>query len=191
MYVRQRVGSGGVPKLPVIGKSPGSGGRGAKAARLYSDNNENRGPPAPARGATSEDPEVELLNYIKTGDDVVVFYARQGKESEVKFFYCNRADTGIFFRPYDLEVVAREEVNPEYFTISASGVVHLQAGARAEFSPLGEWMREKSIFNVFTRMKFFKHYLVYKCYHSWRSSVRQKLFAQVSSFGVVCGPRCV
>ena len=76
-------------------------------------------------------------------------------------------------------MVAREEVNPEYFTISASGVVHLQAGARAEFSPLGEWMREKSIFNVFTRMKFFKHYLVYKCYHSWRSSVRQKLFAQV------------
>ena len=75
--------------------------------------------------------------------------------------------------------MAREEVNPEYFTISASGVVHLQAGARAEFSPLGEWMREKSIFNVFTRMKFFKHYLVYKCYHSWRSSVRQKLFAQV------------
>jgi hypothetical protein len=77
------------------------------------------------------------------------------------------------------EVVAREEVNPEYFTISASGVVHLQAGARAEFSPLGEWMREKSIFNVLTRMNFFKHYLVYKCYHSWRSSVRQKLFAQV------------
>ena len=102
MYVRQRVGSGGVPKLPVIGKSPGSGGRGAKAARLYSDNNENCGTPAPARGATSEDPEVELLNYIKTGDDVVEFYARQGKESEVKFFYCNRADTGIFFRPYDL-----------------------------------------------------------------------------------------
>jgi hypothetical protein len=95
----QRVGSGGVPKLPSIGKGPGSGGR-AKAPR-YSDNNENRGPPAPAR-TTSEDPEVELLNYIKTGDDVVEFYARQGKESEVKFFYCNRADTGIFFRPYDL-----------------------------------------------------------------------------------------
>ena len=89
------------------------------------------------------------------------------------------------------EVVSRAEVKAEYFTISASGVVHLKAGARSEFAPLGEWMREKSIFNVLTRMKFFKHYLVYKCYHSWRSSVRQKLFAQVSSFGVVCGPRCV
>jgi hypothetical protein len=245
-----------VTKLPaiIIGKGPGSGGR-----------------------LVSDDPEVELLHFIKTGDDVVEFYARQGKESEVKFFYCNRADTGIFFRPYDLvrntpspdghswlsgtqhgivtrevvdrlgthrlshhrctqadtpltrvggactggggstghppplppplhpgryathqgggsmhrrwwidwaptaspttvaprpirhsprwgehaqEVVSRAEVKAEYFTISASGVVHLKAGARSEFAPLGEWMREKSIFNVLTRMKFFKHYLV-------------------------------
>lgn len=79
------------------------------------------------------------------------------------------------------EVVGREEVGHGYFTLSASGVVEIKAGTRSEFTPLGEWMREKSIFNVLTRMKFFKHYLVYKAFHSWRSSVRQKLFAQVTA----------
>jgi len=47
----------------------------------------------------------------------------------VKFFYCNLAICGIAeYKPYDLVVCQREEVNDEYFTISNSGVVHIEPG---------------------------------------------------------------
>eukprot|EP00854_Cymbomonas_tetramitiformis_P002484 gene2484-3228_t len=173
-----------IPALPSLKTSPPTGVDGLTGTKRKQDG------PSPLDDEYEDDEEMEdeegeefdLLSYIKTGDDVVEFYARNGKESEVKFFYCNRADTGIQFRPYDLEVVSREEAGPEYFTLSASGVVHIKPGAHtagSEFTALGEWMREKSIFNVLTRMKFFKHYLVYKTFHIWRSSVRKKLFCQV------------
>lgn len=63
--------------------------------------------------------------------------------------------------------------------MSASGVVRIQNGEHSEFTPLGEWMRERSLFSTLTRIKFFKHYLVYKSFSIWRKSVRAKLFAQV------------
>ncbi len=47
----------------------------------------------------------------------------------MKFFYCNLAICGIAeYKPYDLVVCQREEVNDEYFTISNSGVVHIEPG---------------------------------------------------------------
>ena len=123
-----------------------------------------------------EDEPMEVL----TGDDVVEFYARRGQDSGVKFFYCVPAPTGLTFRPYDLVVTTREEAHGgEYFTMSASGVVQIRPGEQSEFTQLGEWMRHKSIFNVLTRMRFFKHYLVYKRFKHWHKAVRRKLFRQV------------
>eukprot|EP00242_Pyramimonas_sp_CCMP2087_P005349 CAMPEP_0198205188 /NCGR_PEP_ID=MMETSP1445-20131203/8681_1 /TAXON_ID=36898 /ORGANISM="Pyramimonas sp., Strain CCMP2087" /LENGTH=1441 /DNA_ID=CAMNT_0043877371 /DNA_START=94 /DNA_END=4415 /DNA_ORIENTATION=+ len=189
---RKVKGASNVPKLPSLKTSPPTSLQSLTGTKRHSRSKDNiwdspRGSDYGREGEKekekvskpSDDPEMDLLQYIKTGDDVVEFYARNGKESEVKFFYCNRADTGIFFRPYDLEVVCREDAANEYFTLSASGVVHIKPGLRSDFTPLGEWMREKSIFNVLTRMKFFKYYLVYKTYRNWRSTVRQKLFSQV------------
>lgn len=71
------------------------------------------------------------------------------------------------------------EVDAEYYTLSASGLVHVRPGAQSEFTPLGDWVREKSIFSMLTRMKFFKHYLVNKVFKGWHKGVRQKLFNQV------------
>eukprot|EP00899_Mesostigma_viride_P020786 jgi/Mesvir1/28709/Mv19680-RA.1 len=121
------------------------------------------------------------LDNIHTGDDAVEFYARHGQESGVKFFYCNKADTGLDFRPYDLVVVSREEANPDYYTISSSGVMHIQPGAntQGEFTSLGNWMREKTLFNILRRIKFFCHYLVYKAFKIWHKTVRHKLYCQV------------
>ena len=41
-------------------------------------------------GHTSEQDDVDLYPDIRTGDDVVDFYAKFGQDSPVKFFYCNR-----------------------------------------------------------------------------------------------------
>jgi dynein heavy chain len=51
-------------------------------------------------------------------------------------------------------------------------------GVPSEFVPLSEWMRQSTIFNVLTSIRFFKFYLVNKCFSSWRNNVRYKLYCQ-------------
>ena len=124
----------------------------------------------------------EELAGVLTGDDVIGFYARHGQDTEARFFYCNRAPESVFdFRPYDLVVVPREDVAPEYFTMSATGVVKIGPGAntKTEFTSLGDWVREKTVFGILRKMSFFRHYLIYKAFNFWRHAVRRKLYSKV------------
>ncbi|GBG24991.1 Dynein heavy chain 6, axonemal [Hondaea fermentalgiana] len=78
--------------------------------------------------------------------------------------------------PYDLVVVQPEDVDPEHFTMSAAGVVRIAPGEPSGFTPLSEWMRLSTTFNVISSIRFFKHYLVFKTFHLWRSSIRYNLY---------------
>lgn len=148
------------------------------------------------------------------------------------------------FRPYDLLVVRRQKIGPEYFTVSATGVMRikrgvqvragawvrypdragalvcsgrmqasgsrqaecragqwLEAGAKrwhcgmswkfgqacaaqpkavhsygclpsttaqqAEFTPLAEWVREKTLFDLISAIGFFRNYLTGRCFRRW------------------------
>ncbi len=82
------------------------------------------------------------------------------------------------FRPYDLEVVPRKKTNPEYFTISASGVVHIQPGEPTEFVSLMDWTHQTATFTVLRSFRFFKHFLGAKMFRMWRSNVRYKLYCK-------------
>ena len=135
----------------------------------------------PTLGGSSEeesDVDPEVAN-IKTSKDVIDYYIRHGHNAQIKLFHCNTMPQGDNFNPYQLQVVDRQKVNTEHFTISSSGVVHVQSATHAEFTPLGEWIREQSIFNLLTQMKFFKYYIVNKMFKSWWSKVRHTLYRQV------------
>jgi hypothetical protein len=48
----------------------------------------------------------------------------------------------------------QETVRDDYYTISASGVVHMSGPASpAEFFPLGEWVRGHSVFNMMKQVR--------------------------------------
>lgn len=110
----------------------------------------------------------------------------------IKFLNCNRKVVGPSdFRPYDLIVTPSQdpkELNQEYFTVSAQGVVQvfqdknaLIIGAKkthvpTEFLSLPEWMQQSTMFNVLTSMKFFKHYLFGKVFRLWKGNVRKRLY---------------
>ena len=126
----------------------------------------------------SDDVDPEVAN-IKTSQDVIDYYIKHGHNAQIKLFHCNTMPQGDNFNPYELQVVDRQKVNTEHFTISSSGVVHVQSATHAEFTPLGEWIREQSIFNLLTQMKFFKYYIVNKMFKSWWSQVRHTLYRQV------------
>lgn len=114
--------------------------------------------------------------HLQSGEDVIAFFARHGEASPIKFVHLNRADTGDIFRPYDLVVVDQDKVQPEHFTMSAKGVVHVCPNQPSEFVPLSEWMRESTLFNVLTSMKFFKYYLVGNTFRTWCNNVKFNLY---------------
>ena len=119
--------------------------------------------------------EAKLTN----GDEAANFFARNGNHTPVKFVYLNRARTGDEFRPYDLAVVSREQTDPEYFTMSACGVVHVFSAEQklpSEFIQLSTWMQQSTYFNVLSSIRFFKHYLAAKTFRLWRANVRYKLY---------------
>ena len=99
--------------------------------------------------ADEEEGEEEIEGKLRTSDEAANFFARNGNHTPVKFVYLNRAHTGDTFRPYDLSVVSREQVDAEYFTMSACGVVHVFAsGLPSEFVLLSTWMQQSTFFNV-------------------------------------------
>merc|ERR1719265_979844 len=95
------------------------------------------------------------LARLKTGEDVIAFFAKNGSNTTTKFVYCRRRElvTETEFRPYDLEVIpemmdqnrgmtyAPSKLG-EHFTISATGVVYVCPGQQSEYMPLANWMHE-------------------------------------------------
>eukprot|EP00644_Phytophthora_capsici_P003893 jgi/Phyca11/15732/fgenesh1_pg.PHYCAscaffold_15_\ len=129
--------------------------------------------------AATEAAAASATAFLKSGEDAIAFFARNGSDSEIKFVHLNRAETGLAFRPYDLMVVAQDDVTPnEHFTMSSSGLVHVSAGSPSEFIALAEWMRQSTMFNVLTSLRFFKHYLVNKAFSLWWANVRYKLYCR-------------
>lgn len=129
-------------------------------------------------GGTAEMPE------MVTGEDAINFFALYRATSSVKFVHLVREHTGINFRPYDLKVIPAAECetggagSDQYFTMSAAGLVHVRPGEPSEFIPLGEWMRQSTLFNMLRSIRFFKYYLHSKCFTMWHQNVRFKLYCQ-------------
>eukprot|EP00971_Amphidinium_carterae_P285136 5660124-Amphidinium_carterae.1 len=129
------------------------------------------------------------LAKLKTGEDVIAFFAKNGSNTPVKFVYCKRSESGdpTKFRPYDLEVIpelmemhrgtAPQTVQlAEHFTISATGVVHVRKGQPSEYMSLGDWMHQCLMYSVLTSMNFFKFYLHGKVFKRWREHTRYTTF---------------
>ena len=67
------------------------------------------------------------LSHIKDGDQAVTFFTTNEGRARVKFFYCNLVPCNSReYKPYDMYVCNRLEVNDEYYTVSSSGIVHIE-----------------------------------------------------------------
>ena len=67
------------------------------------------------------------------------------------------------------QVIPEDKRNPEYFTISATGVVHICPGQPCEYMSLAEWMHQSLMYSVLTSMSFFKFYIHRKVTESARA----------------------
>mmetsp|Transcript_30923 Transcript_30923/g.79388 ORF Transcript_30923/g.79388 Transcript_30923/m.79388 type:complete len:817 (-) Transcript_30923:155-2605(-) len=134
---------------------------------------------------------MQELAQIRTGEDAIKFFTRYGGDGgpagNVRVLYCNRpqarVDPGLEPRDtdasfYDLVVVSKEQVKAEYFTISASGVVHFQPGQLSECIPLAEWLHQSLMFRVLSSMDFFRLYPHRKSFLHWRANARHVSFCR-------------
>ncbi|KAF5830265.1 dynein heavy chain, N-terminal region 2-domain-containing protein [Dunaliella salina] len=139
-------------------------------------------PPAAATGGSSLMAALSLIEpewryHIYTGMDAILYFAAQGHMARVKLFHAIRGSPSGSPGPYDLLVCSKESIAGEYFTISASGVVHMfEDGTPAEFIPIGQWVREHSVFNIMKQLPFFKNYIIQRMFRTWRSAARAQHF---------------
>lgn len=52
-------------------------------------------------------------------------------------------------------------------------------GSSPEFTPIGEWVREHSVYNMMRQLRFFKTYMPTRYLRTWRSSARAQAFDRV------------
>jgi hypothetical protein len=121
------------------------------------------------------------LEKLKTGEDAISFFAKNGSQTPIKFVYCNRAQAGETFEPYELDVVPEDKIDPEYFTISATGVVHVCPGQPCEYMSLADWMNEWLMFSVLSAMNFWKFYIHRKVFSRWHRNSRYATYCHYRS----------
>jgi hypothetical protein len=131
-----------------------------------------------ARRESTLDAEAMLLASLnlRTGEDVISYFALRGATGPLKVIYLNRAQNAHAFRPYDLVPVPRQRAGVEHFTMSAAGVVVINPKLPSDFQSLSEWTRCSTLYNVVSSIGFFKHFLICKMLRNWRRSIRFKLY---------------
>ena len=68
---------------------PAKAAKGSKAGDKESDKTDLL-PAVPSVSTLSTSSTLDVHPEIRTGNDVVEFYAKYGQDSPIKFFYCNR-----------------------------------------------------------------------------------------------------
>jgi len=123
-----------------------------------------------------DEQEKQELAKIKSGEDAIAYFAKSGSVSKTKLLYCNRVAENDNFAPYDLVIVPEDQVNPEYFTISATGIVHVAPGLLSECISLVDWMHQSLMFRVLQSMTFFKFYIHKKVLTQWKINARYEVY---------------
>merc|ERR1712176_533644 len=100
----------------------------------------------------------DYLALMDSVDEVIKLFVKFGNKTPLKFVYCNRAEMGKRspFRPYDLVLTNKKNANPEYFTISTTGVTHVKPHQPTETMTLSRWLHETCMFNIISELKTFK-----------------------------------
>ncbi|CCW64140.1 unnamed protein product [Phytomonas sp. EM1] len=118
-----------------------------------------------------------LKSKLLTDKDAIAFFSIHGDKSALKYVILNPPPQSLEFRPYDLVVSDKGEEKGEHYIMSATGVVHVRPNCPSEVISLGDWVEEKSLFNVLRRIPFFKNFLLYKAFFRLYKKLREKKFA--------------
>jgi hypothetical protein len=133
------------------------------------------------------------VERLETAWDAMEYFMRVNSETEgqlhssgqseaesgtaPRFVHLNVAENRDF-RPYDLTVTDELHKNPEHWTMSLEGMLHVLPQSDSEFFTLSEWSANAIAFSACCRIPFFRSYTVTKGFLSWRKCVRHRAFCK-------------
>ena len=114
----------------------------------------------------------------KSGLEVVEYFVRNQSIEVTKIWYLN-ANSSDIYDPYDLVVVSRNRVRPDSYVISVFGVLHVKPEGESELVSLGQWYREAVVFRTLRKIKYFRTYLIFKAFVTWKKNVKLLRFLKL------------
>ena len=81
----------------------------------------------------------------------------------------------IFFKKLIISKIAPED---EYYTMSATKVVHVRPNYPTETYTLSEWQLQSVQLKMLATLPFFRQFLLRKPFNIWRSAVRMNLYSK-------------
>jgi dynein heavy chain, axonemal len=138
----------------------------------------------------------EDMDRMRTFEDVVSYYGRKKHAGapSVKFVHMKRQPlvVGSTYRPYDLVVVPADQCGngEEHFVVSRTSVVQMLPAVPpvdgigrdqqpAQLQTVAQFTQESALFNIITKIRFFRLYLKQKMFFQWLKNIRVKQFMSI------------
>ncbi len=86
--------------MEAVGANPRPRGSTIAAEQGIGAWKQQKGPVSAALLSILPQDEADAARQVKTGDDVMQFYAKYGQGSAVRYFYCNRCVISTFLSDY-------------------------------------------------------------------------------------------
>ena len=118
------------------------------------------------------------LQELKTGEDAIAFFAKNGTQTALRFVYCKTPAHAI--NPYDLEIVSLSDSAPppegDFVVISSGGIVQVKNNRYSEVISLAHWMRQSLCFAALSNMAFFRYHHHRKTVEAWKGIARRHVY---------------
>jgi hypothetical protein len=136
----------------------------------------------PSGVADSGGSDFDIVNRIRTIDEAITFFAKNGGQTDVKFIYCKISTVkgSSDIDPYALETLPlTSELQPvaPYCIVTAAGVIDISPLGTCDFTSFSRFMRDSLTFRILRIFKFFSQYRKQKSLVRFQHLVGRKLRA--------------
>lgn len=134
----------------------------------------------PCSVSDSGESDFDIVNRLRTIDEAITFFAKNGGQTDVKFIYCRistvqgSSDTN----PYALETLpltSELQPVPPYCIVTAAGVIDISPLGTCDFTSFSRFMRDSLTFRILRLFKFFSLYRKQKGLIRFQHLVGRKL----------------
>lgn len=142
--------------------------------------------------SSNADTSLENLNSdklkdfgLKSIEDVVLFFAKNGTHTDLKFVYCKYPTSPQFYaHPYHLEPVsisAESIIEPPYFIATATGIVGISVDGECDHIGFPRFIQESTHFKVLRLLPFFVQFQRLKAFLALRRLFVKRIKREMTS----------
>jgi len=120
--------------------------------------------------------EKDSINF---DEDPIAYFSKRKDGRGHRFIYLipKNQPCDFDYNPYDLQKVPFIEPHiKEYYTMTATGITHVQKDGNTDNLSLDEWASETSKFAILKKIKFFRYYSFWRPFLIWVNHMKTRNF---------------